>query len=40
MSATSLGVVPSGEHLRGWRPGLVDWGGSVLAGCSRGSNVR
>ena len=39
-SATSLGVATSGECLRGWRPGVVDWGGGVLAGCSRGSNVR
>jgi len=38
MSATSLVVVPPGECLRG--EGLVDWGGGVLAGCYRGSNVH
>jgi len=26
--------------LMGWRPGVVDWDAGVLAGCSRGSNVR
>jgi len=40
MSATSLGVAPSGQCLRGeglvWLIGV----GGVLAGCSRGSNVR
>ena len=24
--------------LTGWRPGVVDWGGGVLASCCRGSN--
>jgi len=24
--------------LTGWRPGVVDWGGVVLASCCRGSN--
>jgi len=40
MSANLLGVAPSGECLWGCRPGVVDWSGGVLAGCSRGSNVR
>jgi len=26
--------------LTGWRPGVVDWGGGVLASCYRGSNVH
>jgi len=34
MSATSLGVAPCGECLRGWRPGVVGWGGGVLCGLS------
>jgi len=36
----SAEVVTPGESLRGWRPGVVDWGGGVFAGYSRGSNVR
>jgi len=39
VSAISAEVVTPGESLRGWRPGVVDWGG-VFAGCSCGSNVR
>jgi len=40
VSAISAEVVTPGESLQGWRPGVVDWGGGVFAGCSRGSNIR
>ena len=40
VSAVSVEVVPSGpwRMLTGWRPGVVDWGGGVLASCYLGSN--